>query len=376
MLALRLARGSDPAALARRLLLASAAAGVGFLLLSALARAAAHPEDGRLAGLRLLWCLVPLAATAQLAVAVARADPTARPRSGLDSAGLGPARTPVLAAISTAVAGLLGSALALLLFLHLRGDLSGLPFDGAATGPLNGGGSLPLGAALTLLAVAPATAAGASALGLRGATVTAMPAPAGLPWGTALIAGGLALGTLAGEPTAEAADGWLPLPAPLDTMPFGVVGGWLLIAAGVVLTGPGLVYLAGQALAAYQPGALRLLAGRGLTEEARRLGRPVAALTVTVAATLAAGDLGALGDFGLFGSLGLAVVAAGTLGSVLTVAEQIRVERRPATTALTRVGTGRRALRLVVAARCAALAAVFGPLAWLTAELLTLAARR
>ncbi|RMI34559.1 hypothetical protein EBN88_23590, partial [Streptomyces triticirhizae] len=150
MLALRLARGSDPAALARRLLLACATAGVGFLLLAALARAAAHPEDGRLAALRLLWCVVPLAFTAQLAVAVARADPAGWPRSGLDAAGMGRARLPVLAALSTAVAGLVGSALALLVFLHLRGDLSGLPFDGAAVGPLNGGGSLPLGAALTL----------------------------------------------------------------------------------------------------------------------------------------------------------------------------------------------------------------------------------
>lgn len=374
MLALRLARGADPATLARRLLLAAATAGVGFLLLSALARAAAHPEDGRLAALRLLWCAVPLASTAQLAVAVARADPAGLPRSGLDAAGLGRARLPVLAALSTAVAGLVGSALALLVFLQLRGDLSGLPFAGAAVGPLNGGGSLPLGAALTLLAVAPATAAGASALAVRGAAAP-MPAPAGLPWGTALIAGGLALGTLAGEPAAEAGEGWLPLPEPLDTVPFGVVGGWLLIAVGVVLTGPALSYLCGRALAFGQPSPLRLLAGRGLADEARRLGRPVAALTVAAAAVLAAERLGALGTFGFFGGLGTAVVLVAAAGTVVTVAEQLRAERRAAVAALLRVGTPRRTLRAAAALRGVALAVVFGPLAWCAAELLLLAAR-
>ncbi len=159
MLALRLARGADPTALCRRLLLVCAAAGVGFLLLSALAYAVGHPGEGRSAALRLAWCAVPLAANVQLAIAVARADPATRPASGLDMAGLGPARVPVLAAMSTALAGTVGSGLALLLFLHLRGDLIGLPFGGAAAGTLGAGRSLPLGAALTLLAVAPAAAA-------------------------------------------------------------------------------------------------------------------------------------------------------------------------------------------------------------------------
>ncbi|SOD64624.1 hypothetical protein SAMN06297387_11876 [Streptomyces zhaozhouensis] len=373
MLALRLARGADPATLARRLLLASATAGVGFLLLGALAGAAAQPGDGRLAALRLLWCAVPLAFTAQLAVAVARADPAGLPRSGLNAAGLGRARLPVLAALSTAVAGLAGSVLALLVFLQLRGDLSRLPFDGAAVGPLHGGGSLPMAAALTLLAVAPATAAGASALAVRGAGAP-MPAPAGLPWGTAMIAGGLALGTLAGEPAAEPGSGWLPLPAPLDTVPFGVVGGWLLIGVGVVLAAPALSYLCGRALAFGQPSALRLLAGRGLADEARRLGRPVGALTVAVAAVLAAERLGALGEFGFFGALGTAVVLVAAVGSVATVAEQLRGERSEALAALERIGTPRRTLRAAAALRGAALAAVFAPLSWCAAELLLLAA--
>ncbi|HEY9441433.1 MAG TPA: hypothetical protein VIS29_22875, partial [Streptomyces sp.] len=132
MLALRLARGSLPLVQVRRLLVAAASAGVGFLLLSTLGYAAGHPAHPAGSVLRLLWCLVPLAATVQFAVAVARTDPSTRPRSALSAAGLGPAGLSILAAVSTALSTTLGSAVALLLFLHLRGDLAGLPFDGGA----------------------------------------------------------------------------------------------------------------------------------------------------------------------------------------------------------------------------------------------------
>ncbi|MFJ2116099.1 hypothetical protein ACIOEX_30150, partial [Streptomyces sp. NPDC087850] len=118
MLALRLGRGTGPLVLLRRLLVAAASAGVGFLLLCTLGRAMGHPAG---ATVRLLWCLVPLAAAVQFAVAVARADPGTRPRPGLSAVGLGPARLTLLAAISTAVSCTLGSSLALLFFLHLRG---------------------------------------------------------------------------------------------------------------------------------------------------------------------------------------------------------------------------------------------------------------
>lgn len=65
---------------------------------------------------------------------MARTDPATRPREGMDAAGLGPLRLTLAAAVSTAVACTLGSALALAVFLHLRGELSGLPFDGAYLG--------------------------------------------------------------------------------------------------------------------------------------------------------------------------------------------------------------------------------------------------
>ena len=96
MLALRLARGSRPLVQLRRLLVAAASAGAGFLLLCPGVRGG-HPAepDGALA--RLLWCLVPLAATVQFAVAVARTDPAdPRPGGRWSAAGLGPVRLSVL----------------------------------------------------------------------------------------------------------------------------------------------------------------------------------------------------------------------------------------------------------------------------------------
>ncbi|MER7182614.1 hypothetical protein ABT404_24575, partial [Streptomyces hyaluromycini] len=167
MLALRLTRAARPAVHLRRLLVATAAAGTGFLLLSALGYALAHPTHSTAALLRLSWCAIPLAATVYLAVAVARTDPGAKPRTGLSGFGLGPARLMAIAALNTALACTLGSLLALLVFLHLRGDLTGMPFDGAAKDFLAANRSLPVPAALTLLTVPPLLASTTVALTLR-----------------------------------------------------------------------------------------------------------------------------------------------------------------------------------------------------------------
>ncbi|NEA45327.1 hypothetical protein G3I35_03270, partial [Streptomyces sp. SID10815] len=75
MLALRLIRVAHPAVQLRRLTVVAASAGTGFLLLSSLGHALGHPDHPSAALLRLAWCAVPLAATAHLAVAVARTDP-------------------------------------------------------------------------------------------------------------------------------------------------------------------------------------------------------------------------------------------------------------------------------------------------------------
>ncbi|MER7566681.1 hypothetical protein ACGFWE_36155 [Streptomyces sp. NPDC048523] len=167
MLALRLTWGARPAVQLRRLLVALASAGTGFLLLCTLGHAISHPEDPSGAALRLAWCLTPVAATVHFALAVARTDPGTRPRPGLAAIGLGPARLMAVTATTTALSCTLGSMLALLFFLHLRGDLTGMPFDGAAADFLAAGAPLPLPAALTLLGLVPAIASVTVALVLR-----------------------------------------------------------------------------------------------------------------------------------------------------------------------------------------------------------------
>ncbi len=308
MLALRLVRTSRPSALARRALVACAAGAVGFLLLSALGHAVAHPERPGAAAVRLLWCVVPLAACAHLAVAAVRSDPGVRPRAGLDAVGVGPARLPLLAALTTGLYCALGCALALPVFLHLRGGLDGVlgrtlggtpggalervPLAGAAGELLGAGHPLPRAAALTLLAVPPLAAAGASAVATRMRAAPRdhrteppavlphrpPPVPAGLPWGVAVTAAGLALETYAAERFTASAGPRVPLPGPPEALGPGIVAGWLLIAAGLVLAGPGLVHLCGLLLTAGRPGVLRLLSGRVLREEAPRVGHPAGVL--------------------------------------------------------------------------------------------------
>ncbi|KOU76846.1 membrane protein [Streptomyces sp. MMG1533] len=151
-------RGARPALQLRRILVAAASAGTGFLLLCTLGYAMSHPDETTASLLRLAWCATPLAATVHFAVAVARTDPAARPRPGLSAIGLGPTRLMAVAATTTALSCTLGSLLALLFFLHLRGDLTGMPFDGAAAEFLAAKEPMPLPAALTLLTLTPAIA--------------------------------------------------------------------------------------------------------------------------------------------------------------------------------------------------------------------------
>jgi hypothetical protein len=168
VLALRLTRGARPAVQLRRLLVAAACGGTAFLLLCVLGHALGHPQAVTASSLRLAWCGVPLAATVYLAVTVARTDPGTRPRPGLSAIGLGPGRLMAVSATNTALAGTLGSAVALLCFLQLRGDLTVLPLTGTATAAfLAPGLPLPLPGAVTLLALPPVTASLAVAVALR-----------------------------------------------------------------------------------------------------------------------------------------------------------------------------------------------------------------
>ncbi|MGX1675776.1 hypothetical protein [Streptomyces sp. NPDC055400] len=384
MLALRLARRGRPVVQLRRLLVAAASAGTGFLLLCTLGYAMGHPDASTGSVLRLAWCLVPIAATVHLAVAVARTDPGTRPRPGLSAVGLGPARLTLISAISTAVACTLGSTLALLFFLHLRGDLSGLPFDGAARGLLAADRPLPVGATLTLLALVPLAASAASAVVLRPRAVKAgepqpdprdpaapVPAPTGLPWGVALLAAGLAVETYASRAHGTAG---FPMPGGLGGSPAGVLAGWTLTALGLALAGPGLTYQCGRALQAVRPGAARLLAGRVLQEEARRIGRPLGVVCAVASGAYAGLTLwsGRQPDLGPLSALGAVLVMGCTVATLLTAAIEAKHARSDTMAALLRLGAPASLLRGAAGLRAAALLAVFGPLTWVVAELAAL----
>ncbi|MFI1357541.1 hypothetical protein ACH4TV_28740 [Streptomyces sp. NPDC020898] len=436
MLALRLARGSQPAVQFRRLLVATASAATGFLLLSTLGHALAHQDTPGGSALRLAWCVAPLAATVYFAVTVARTDPGTRPRPGLSAIGLGPARLMAISATTTALSCLLGSMLALLLFLHLRGDLTGMPFDGDAAAFLAADQPLPLPAALTLLTLVPVAAslsvalllrpretcraapqgrkaAGSSAVGAapvpqRGGTPSApgsashlpaptpgtssdpaqepnltstdphplpapRPTPRELPWGIAVLAAGLAVEAYAGRDTTATG---LAMPGGATGSPAAVLVGWTLTALGLALAGPGLTHLCGRLLQAVRPGALRLLAGRVLMEEATRIGRPLGVVCAVASGAYAmivlyddAADDPSLGPLTTLGAL---VVAGATVAALLTAAAEARHARADTTAALLRLGAPATTLRTAAALRAGALLALFAPLTLVIAELAAL----
>ncbi|MFE0039223.1 hypothetical protein [Streptomyces sp. NPDC059015] len=378
MLALRLSRGSHPLVLLRRLLVATASAGVGFLLLCTLAYAVSGPHPSDPALQRLAWCLAPLAATVQFAVAVARTDPGTRPRQGLSAVGLGPVRMSALAAASTAVSCVLGSTVALLFFLHLRGDLSGMPFDGDAAELLAAGEPMPLGAVVLLLALVPLLGAGAAALALRprrrkdgelpdDEPEHAAGTPGGLPWGVALTAVGVAIEAYTGRGPAGAGE-----------HPGGVLAGWTLTAVGLAMAGPGIVHVCGRVLQSARPGAMRLLAGRALMEDARRIGRPLGVVCAVVSALIAASALAGERPqpFGPLTALGATLVVACTLATLLTSAVEARQARAGTRAGLLQLGASVALLHATAMLRAVVLLAVFAPLTWAVAELAALPLRR
>ncbi|MGI5260507.1 hypothetical protein [Streptomyces angustmyceticus] len=383
MLALRLARGSHPLVLLRRLGVSLAAAGTGFLMLSTLGHAAGHPSAAEESLVRLLWCTAPLAATAQFAVSTARTDPAARLQRGMTAAGLGPLRLTLLATVSTTLTCVLGVLAALLAFLRLRGDLGGpsaVRFDADLLGT---GHPLPLVGSLLLLATVPLTAAVATAVALRprheagDAEAEGRPRiapPSGLPWGIAMAAAGLAIEAYTSR-TPGPHGGLLPLPGRLVGSPPGVLAGWALSAFGLVLAGPGLVHLCGRLLCAGRPGALRLLSGRVLQEESHRLGRPLGVLCAVGSAAYAAMkvyEASPSRPFGPLTAVGAAVVLACVTASALTAALESRSARAHTTAALRRLGASASVLYRAAALRALALVIVLAPLTWTVAEMATL----
>ncbi|MFF9126196.1 hypothetical protein ACF09J_23315 [Streptomyces sp. NPDC014889] len=523
MLALRLIRVARPGVQLRRLTVAAASAGTGFLLLSSLGYALGHPDHSAAGALRLSWCVLPLAATVYLAVAVARTDPGTRPRPGLSALGLGPGRLMAVSAATTALACGLGSLLALLVFTYLRGD-------GAASAFLAAGEPLPVPAVLTLLTVVPVLASAAVALvlcprdarptaagpgrrfgrfgayrrtgtqetfgaygrfgarlgngtaarrngsatacatrppstavgtvrpgddptgdsptgagltrtgpaaadgpgpavtrtdptgphsartdrpgsdpagadptgahltptGLTGTEPTGAPEdtghegahddhdphrppaprrpPTGLPWGIAVLAAGLAVEAYAGQAAGLTATGGPALPGGLAAGSVPVLIGWLMTALGLALAGPGLTHLCGRVVQSARPGALRLLAGRVLMEEAARIGRPLGVVCAVASGTYAmfAAYDGAARPLGPLTTLGTLLVAGCALTTLLIAVVEARQSRADSTAALLRLGAPATMLRSAALLRCGALLALFVPLTLVVADLAAL----
>ncbi|MFE1319960.1 hypothetical protein [Kitasatospora phosalacinea] len=342
---LRLARGYRALDLARWLLTATAAAVVAAFLLRTLGRAL-HGTEGDLE--RLLWCLPPLAAVAWFAAVTARAVPAQHPEriTGLTAAGAGPTRIRLLVAGEIALACALGSALTLLLFLILRNDIAGP----SLAPDIGMGVPLPAVAPVTLLAVLPLVAGVSAACAIRlperlpgrpaepvvrryGALRLLLPAP--------VLLAGLGLELYGLRPDATDAERTLALPGGLPATSPALLTGWGLTALALALwTGP-LLALAGRLLALRSPAPLRLLAGRGLTARARRLGAPLAVLTTVVALMLVAWRHWARTgtDVPALTLVEGALVLACALAALAARLHELRADRRPALDALDRLGT-------------------------------------
>ncbi|WP_406203560.1 hypothetical protein OH807_27085 [Kitasatospora sp. NBC_01560] len=377
MFYLRLARGYRVLDLGRWLLTAAASAVVAAFLLRALGRAMSAPADGADTVARLLWCLPPLAAVAWFAAVAARAVPARRPEriTGLTTAGAGSARIRTLIAGEISLACTLGSLVTLLLFLVLRNDIAGP----SLAADLGMGVRLPAAAPVTLLALVPVTA-GIAAAGAVPLAETlpgrVRPGPTGfgplriaLPVGLAVI--GLALELIALRPGAAADGRPVHLPAGLGTTSTAALGGWAASALGLaLLTGPLLAW-AGRLLAVGRPTPLRLLAGRGLTAQARRLGPPLAVLTLALALALTTIRywIGTPDSADALPAIEACLVLGCTAAAVASRLAELRTARRDVADALLRLGASPRLLAGAVALRTLAVGTVLLVTGGLTAVL-------
>ncbi|MQS14206.1 hypothetical protein F7Q99_18495 [Streptomyces kaniharaensis] len=359
MFYLRLARGYRVPDLGRWLLTALASAVVAAFLLRSLGRALSDQPGGADPLVRLLWCLPPLAAVAWFAAVAARAVPARRPEriAGLTAAGAGSARIRTLIAGEIALACTLGSVLTLLAFLVLRNDIAGP----SLAPDLGMGVPLPTVAPVALLALVPLTAGIAAACavpvagtmpGGRPTTRTGFgPFRIALPIGLAVV--GLALELLALRPGAAADGRPVHLPAGLGSTSVAAFGGWAASALGLaLLTGP-LLSWTGRVLALGRPTPLRLLAGRGLTAQARRLGTPLAVLTLVVAVVLTTIRywIGTPDSADVLPAVEACLVLGCTAAAVAARLAEVRTDRRDVTDALLRLGASPRLLVGAVALR-------------------------
>jgi hypothetical protein len=153
-----------------------------------------------------------------------------------------------------------------------------------------------------------------------------------------------------------------------------VLVGWLLTALGLALAGPGLTHLCGRLLQAVRPGALRLLAGRVLMEEAARIGHPLGVVCAVASGVYAMVVLydGSAPAFGPLTTLGTLLVAGCTVATLLTAAVEARQDRAGTTAALLRLGAPATVLRVAAVLRAGALLVLFAPLTLVIADLAAL----
>ncbi|MET7641726.1 hypothetical protein [Streptomyces sp. NPDC005438] len=408
MLTLRLIRGATPLALVRRTVVLAASMVVAFLLFTTLGYGLDHPERADEATARLLWCLLPTMAMVQLAACLVRLDLGPALRRGLTAAGLGPPRLPLLAAVSTWLTCSLGSLLTLLVCLFLRGEWGAAPFDGALADALAAERHLPLAGTLTLLLVPPLLAALGSAWTMRGrerarretrgTATTAQelaekhsgesrsrddaartePTPgrqfARFPWGVALIAAGLAWGSLTKDVNPRPLGGASDIHDGLPSLVPPLSASWLLTFAGLIMVGPGVVAMCGRLLTICRPGPTRLVTGRLLYAEAHPTGYALGTLCAVGAAAFAAREFQKI-HHGAFGPLtGLAaalIVSCVTVSVVATVAESRRSQA--STVALVRRIGARWSLALKAQVlQVFVPLAVMAPLAWTVGRLTAL----
>jgi hypothetical protein len=151
----------------------------------------------------------------------------------------------------------------------------------------------------------------------------------------------------------------------------GVLIGWALTTLGLAMAGPALTHLSGRLLQTVRPGALRLLAGRILMEEAGRIGRPLGVVCAVASGAYAMAALyaDAHPEIGPLTVLGVLLVAGCAVGTLLTAAVEARQDRTDTTAALLGLGAPATLLRGAAALRAGALLAVLGPLTWAIAGL-------
>lgn len=353
LIGLRLALRARPTAMVLRLALAAAGAATAYLLLAALADAAqwsGRTAPPPIALARLAWCVLPLAAVALLAVSVVGTGTrwTAGPVFAV--VGSGRARLPLLAAAEAALVLLPGSAAGCAVHVLTAGH-------GHRATPL------PYAAVATLLAIVPLVCAGACAIALWPRVTGHSHPVAGSAAGLAAIACGLATALYAHGP-AHAVHATVPMPGGLDRIAPTVLVGWGLVVAGPALLGPGLTHLAGRVLSCWRPGALRLLAGRTLQADARRIGHPLGALSAVVCAAVTALALREGGSRGP-GPLTLIAVAVLVVCPALALLSgtiHSRRVRSDSAALLSTLGASPLLLRSGALLRTAALLLAFAPL--------------